>query len=372
MLHAGASPGEMAEAAARLTGWLLVPLGLYILVSALDDLVIDLLWLLRLACGKLSRRKAPSACAAQPERPSPSSFPAGARPKSSLRCSTTTWPRCATRCTASSSASIPTTRPPSPPSARRRRATPNCAWCACRTTVHVEGRLPELDLPRDRGRRAEHGPGFRLLVLHDAEDLIHPDELGLFNARLDEAHFLQLPVLALPDAALGADPRRLLRRLRRKPVQGPPHAATGRRLRPGLRRRDPLRRDALRHLAASYGEVFDPQLPHRGLRSRIARLQAGPGPDFPPAIVSTAAGRSPRASTSAPLAPGRAPALALDCRQLPAGLGAPRLARLLATDLVSVARPQRPVGCPLSLFAICCLPPARSPGCCISCWAGPG
>ena len=53
MLQAGVHSGDMAGAVARLTGWLLVPLGLYILVSALDDLVIDLLWLLRLACGCL-------------------------------------------------------------------------------------------------------------------------------------------------------------------------------------------------------------------------------------------------------------------------------------------------------------------------------
>jgi adsorption protein B len=69
MLQAGVHPGEMAGAVARLTGWLLVPLGLYILVSALDDLVIDLLWLIRLAREKLSRRKAPKGWAAQPERP---------------------------------------------------------------------------------------------------------------------------------------------------------------------------------------------------------------------------------------------------------------------------------------------------------------
>ncbi|HYI42804.1 MAG TPA: glycosyl transferase family protein, partial [Sphingomicrobium sp.] len=38
------------------------------------------------------------------------------------------------------------------------------------------------------------------VVLHDAEDVIHPLELGLFNRLIDKAALVQLPVLPLPDA----------------------------------------------------------------------------------------------------------------------------------------------------------------------------
>lgn len=42
-------------------------------------------------------------------------------------------------------------------------------------------------------RRA--GRAFRLVVLHDAEDMVDPAALGLFDRAIDEADFVQLPVL---------------------------------------------------------------------------------------------------------------------------------------------------------------------------------
>jgi adsorption protein B len=260
MLHAGASPGEMAEAAARLTGWLLVPLGLYILVSALDDLVIDLLWLLRLACGKLSRRKAPSACAAQPERPIAIVIPCwreaevitsmldhnlAALRYSLYRVFVGVYPNDAATIAAVGQAAArhPKLRlvclPHDGPTSKA-----DCLNWICRAIEEEEQSM---------------GQNFACVVLHDAEDLIHPDELGLFNARLDEAHFLQLPVLALPtppwelthgvycdDFAESQSKDLLTRQLAGAFV-------------PGCGVGTALRRDALRHLAASYGEVFDPQ-----------------------------------------------------------------------------------------------------------------
>jgi adsorption protein B len=42
---------------------------------------------------------------------------------------------------------------------------------------------------------------FKAVVLHDAEDVIHPLELKLFDALIDRAAVIQLPVLPLPDPA---------------------------------------------------------------------------------------------------------------------------------------------------------------------------
>ncbi len=41
-------------------------------------------------------------------------------------------------------------------------------------------------------------PIFQQFVLHDAEDLIHPDELKLFNFLADRSDMIQLPVIPLP------------------------------------------------------------------------------------------------------------------------------------------------------------------------------
>lgn len=44
----------------------------------------------------------------------------------------------------------------------------------------------------------EEGPA-RAIVLHDAEDVVHPDELGVIAAWLTDHHAVQVPVLPLPD-----------------------------------------------------------------------------------------------------------------------------------------------------------------------------
>ena len=46
----------------------------------------------------------------------------------------------------------------------------------------------------------ENYPEFHQFVLHDAEDLIHPDELKLFNFLADRSDMIQLPVIPLPCA----------------------------------------------------------------------------------------------------------------------------------------------------------------------------
>jgi adsorption protein B len=45
----------------------------------------------------------------------------------------------------------------------------------------------------------ETGAAARAIVLHDAEDLVHPLELALFDRLIDRAGLIQLPVLPLPD-----------------------------------------------------------------------------------------------------------------------------------------------------------------------------
>jgi adsorption protein B len=51
-----------------------------------------------------------------------------------------------------------------------------------------------------RVARAGDGPGrFDAIVLHDAEDVLHPDELSVFEAALVDAAMVQIPVLPLVD-----------------------------------------------------------------------------------------------------------------------------------------------------------------------------
>lgn len=51
-----------------------------------------------------------------------------------------------------------------------------------------------------RHREAEDGDRVRMVVLHDAEDMVDPAALAILDRALDECEFAQLPVLALPQA----------------------------------------------------------------------------------------------------------------------------------------------------------------------------
>ncbi len=48
---------------------------------------------------------------------------------------------------------------------------------------------------------AETAMRFKAVVLHDAEDVVDPDELTVFDAHIPALGMVQLPVIALPDAA---------------------------------------------------------------------------------------------------------------------------------------------------------------------------
>jgi adsorption protein B len=57
------------------------------------------------------------------------------------------------------------------------------------------------------------GPRFELVVTHDAEDVIHPDELRVINAHAGDYDFVQIPVLPVHTVS-GSHARCLLRRVR--------------------------------------------------------------------------------------------------------------------------------------------------------------
>ena len=135
--------------------------------------------------------------------------------------------------------------------------------------------------------RAE-GRRFKAVVLHDAEDVVHSAELGLFDALVERFDLVQLPVLPLADAAsrwIGghyadefaeAHGKELV--VREALGAALPSAGVG----------CAIRRDALDRLTAAHGTPFDPgsltedyelglRLRALGGRSAFVRLPAGPG-----------------------------------------------------------------------------------------------
>ena len=73
----------------------------------------------------------------------------------------------------------------------------------------------------------ERGVRFDMVLTHDAEDIMDPDALRWINYYAQWNDMVQIPVLALPTPLRQWTPRRLLRRVRRIPVQR--HASPGRR-----------------------------------------------------------------------------------------------------------------------------------------------
>ena len=80
------------------------------------------------------------------------------------------------------------------------------------------------------------------VVLHDAEDVVHPLEFKLFDRLIGRAAVIQLPVPAPARSSLALDQWPLLRRIRRGACEGACRAR-------GRRRRHPARRRRLRHRA---------------------------------------------------------------------------------------------------------------------------
>jgi bacteriophage N4 adsorption protein B len=187
---------------------LLVPLAVAILISGLDDLTIDLAWLVRWAHRKL--------------RPRADLFPPGARqldsaPRRRIAILVPLWQE--HRVIAHMlEHTIAVVRYPEyhifagayPNDDRTQEAIRIVA--ARFANIHIalcphDGPTSKADCLNwifqhvliEEERRGEH---FDIIVTHDAEDLIHPDELrwiNLYSARYD---FIQTPVLALPTPIL--------------------------------------------------------------------------------------------------------------------------------------------------------------------------
>ena len=181
-----------------LLGWLLVPLSLYIFISALDDFLIDVLWLWRIVKQWWRAPEQASVPAPIPERPIAIAIPCwhesdvigamldhnlAALRYSKYRVLVGVYPNDPGTLRAASEAAKRHPKvsivhlPHDGPTVKA-----DCLNWICRALEDEERAM---------------GEEFVCLVQHDAEDLIHPGELSLFNSRIDEACFLQLPVLPL-------------------------------------------------------------------------------------------------------------------------------------------------------------------------------
>ena len=240
-------------------GWLLVPLSVYIFVSALDDFVVDALWLLRVLRQWWRGPTIESIPPYRAERPIAIAIPCwhesdvigamldhnlAALRYSNYRVLVGVYPNDpdtmrAVEETEKRHAKVRTVYlPHDGPTVKA-----DCLNWICRA-------LEEEELAM--------GEEFICLVQHDAEDLIHPAELSLFNARIDDAGFLQLPVLPLSspvgdlthgvycDDFAESQSKDLATR----------HAAGA--FVPGCGVGTALRRDVLRQMMERDGDVFDP------------------------------------------------------------------------------------------------------------------
>ena len=186
------------------------------------------------------------------------------------------------------------------------------------------------------------------IVLHDAEDLVHPLELTLFDQLIDRAARHPAAGAAAGRPGIALDQRPLLRRIRRKPRQGTGRARGGRRV-------DPAGRGRLRHRARRAGPASPPRQGGRpfagasmtedyemglrlgalGLKTMFVRIPAIPGSR---AVVS-----QPRPFSGQPRRR-RPPEGALARRHRLRRLGPAGLARRAGRALDADARPPRPAG----------------------------
>lgn len=202
MLRTGGHPAIDPGTAALLLGWLLVPLSLYIFISALDDFVVDALWLRRIIKQWWHGPEREYASVSMPERPIAIAIPCwhesdvigamldhnlAALRYSKYRVLVGVYPNdpATLRAVSEAAKRHPKVRavclPHDGPTVKA-----DCLNWICHALQEEEQAM---------------GEEFVCVVQHDAEDLIHPGELSLFNSRIDEACFLQLPVLPLPTPA---------------------------------------------------------------------------------------------------------------------------------------------------------------------------
>lgn len=157
----------------------------------------------------------------------------------------------------------------------------------------------------------EEGRRFKAVVLHDAEDVVHSAELGIFDALIERFDLVQLPVVPLIDpksrwvAGTYADEfaeahgKELI--VRQALGAALPSAGVG----------CAISRDALERIAVAHGQPFDPgsltedyelglRLPAMGGRAAFVRLPAGKGRpvvatrEYFPATLDTAVAQKSR------------------------------------------------------------------------------
>jgi len=259
VLRTGVHPAVIPGTAAWLVGWLLVPLSIYIFVSAFDDFLVDLLWLWRCLTGRLRPAAPPHSPAARPERPIVIAIPCWHEAAvigemldhnlAALRYSNY-------RVLVGVYANDPDTLRQVNEAAKRHPKVRAVRLPHDGPTVKADCLNWISHALEDEER--ELGREFVCLVQHDAEDLIHPDELALFNSHLDETGFLQLPVLPLAsplralthgvycDDFAESQGKDLLTRHRAGAFV------------PGCGVGTAVRRDVLRQLMDQGGHVFDP------------------------------------------------------------------------------------------------------------------
>ncbi|MFC3593871.1 glycosyl transferase family protein [Novosphingobium piscinae] len=179
---------------------LLLFAGFWLLLGLIDDLLIDCLWLLLVARGRAQSRRLPAGFAARPLRgPLAVLVPAwqeAAVIGTTVRHALAVWPHPELRLYVGCYASDPATRLAAEQAGDgdpRLRV----------VTVAPAGPTTKADCLNGLYRalvadEAAGGQRVRAVVLHDAEDMVHPAELAVFDAALAEAEFVQLPVRAEP------------------------------------------------------------------------------------------------------------------------------------------------------------------------------
>ncbi|GGD56758.1 glycosyl transferase family protein [Croceicoccus mobilis] len=179
--------------AARLE--LLLFAGFWFVIGALDELAIDLCWLWLKLTGRLRRRKLAAAAPRELSAPIALFVPAWREARviaPMLRHALAAWPHRDLRIYAGCYINDPDTR----------AAMEDAGGGDPRLSIVVN----ETPGPTTKGDclnrcframaqdEAREGFRFRAVLLHDAEDLVHPEALSLIDAELAHADFVQIPV----------------------------------------------------------------------------------------------------------------------------------------------------------------------------------
>ena len=182
---------------------ILLFVAVFFALGALDEFLIDLAYLWLRLTGRLPKVTLPEDAIAAQELSGPVAvfIPAWQEAKvigATLRHATSVWPYAELRiyvgCYANDPATIAAVRAVNTSDPRIRLVVNQRPGPTCKADC-----LNRLHATLCEDERAS-GKESRLVVLHDAEDMVDPAELALFDAAMTDADFVQIPVLALPRA----------------------------------------------------------------------------------------------------------------------------------------------------------------------------